>query len=106
MILLTDAAQDQIIKLSREARKLGIRLKVFSGGCSGYIYKFSVVEDIAEDEDKDVIIGAAGAAMFIDHDTAEKINGSTIDYVKDIMSEQFVVTNPDSACCGCGKSFS
>ena len=106
MILLTDAAQDQIIKLSREARKLGIRLKVFSGGCSGYIYKFSVVEDTIEDEDKDVIIGAAGAAMFIDHETAEKINGSTIDYVKDIMSEQFVVTNPDSACCGCGKSFS
>ena len=69
-------------------------------------YKFSVVEDAVEDEDKDVIIGAAGAALFIDHSAAEKINGSTIDYVKEMMSEQFVVTNPNSECCGCGKSFS
>ena len=105
MILLTDAAQDQIIKLSRENGKLGIRLKVLSGGCSGYVYRFSVAESV--DKDNDVIVNTSCAvALFVDHAAAEKIDGCTIDYVKDIMSERFVVTNPNSACCGCGESFS
>ena len=106
MIHLTDAAQDQIIKLCRETRVLGIRLEVISGGCSGYKYMFGLVEDTFEDESKDRIVGAAGAALFVDYTSAIKIDGGTIDYIKDLMSEQFVVNIPNSQQCGCGKSFS
>ena len=106
MIHLTDTAQDKIIEHCREARVIGLRMEVVSGGCSGYQYKFSLSALTAEDEDKDVIVGAAGAALFIDKESAEMVDGSTIDYVKDIMSEEFVVDNPNSPCCGCGKSFS
>lgn len=106
MIHLTDAAQDQIIKLCRETHNLGIRLEIISGGCSGHREKFSHVELEKEDEDNDVIIGAAGAALFIDHQSAELIDGATIDYCTELMSEGFKVNIPNSQCCGCGKSFS
>lgn len=59
-----------------------------------------------EDEDIDVIIGAAGAALFIGDESAAKINGATIDYYTDLMSTGFEVHIPNSQCCGCGKSFS
>lgn len=106
MIHLTDEAQDQIIKLCREIYDLGIRLEVVSGGCSGYQYKFSRAGADKEDEDIDVIIGAAGAALFIDNESAAKIDGATIDYYTDFMFKGFEVHNPNSQCCGCGKSFS
>jgi len=105
MILLTEAAQEQIIKLCHSSLDIGIRLEVVSGGCSGFQYKFSVAGLITEDTEKEVIIGAEGAALFVSHTDAVKIDGSTIDYVKELMSEKFVVTNTNSQCCGCGKSF-
>jgi len=106
MIHLTNAAQKQIIKLSHSPLDIGIRLEVVSGGCSGFQYKFSVAGLITEDPEKEVIIGTEGAALFVSYTDAVKIDGSTIDYVKELMSEQFVVNNPNSDCCGCGKSFS
>jgi len=106
MIHLTDTAQEQIIKLCSNAYDIGIRLEVVSGGCAGYQYKFTLVGLITEDEEREVKIGTEGAALFVDHASAEKIDGATIDYVKDLMSEQFVVNNPNSLSCGCNKSFS
>lgn len=106
MIHLTDAAQDQIIKLCHENRVIGVRMDIVSGGCSGYQYKFSLSALTAEDEDEDVIAGTTGAALFVRNADAEKINGATVDYYTDLTSERFEVHNPNSACCGCGKSFS
>jgi len=105
MIHLTEAAQEQIIKLSHSPLDIGIRMEVVSGGCSGYQYKFSAAGLITEDAEKEVIIGDAGAGLFISHEDAKKIDGATVDYVVELMSEKFVVSNPNSACCGCGKSF-
>lgn len=105
MIHLSDAAQAKIIEHCRKEHAIGMRLKVLAGGCSGLIYKFSVSDLTVEDEDNDVIVGGAGAALFIDKASAEKLEGATIDYVSELMSERFVIDNPNTDCCGCGKSF-
>ena len=105
MIHLSDAAQAKIIEHCRNGHAIGMRVKVFAGGCSGLIYKFSLSGLTVEDEDNDVIVGAAGAALFVDKASAEKLDGATIDYVSELMSEQFVINNPNTDCCGCGKSF-
>jgi iron-sulfur cluster insertion protein len=34
------------------------------------------------------------------------LNGATIDYKEELMSKQFVITNPNAKhTCGCGSSF-
>jgi iron-sulfur cluster insertion protein len=104
-IHLSDEAQAQITKLCTDAYDIGIRLEVVSGGCSGYQYKFSKVALVTEDLEKDVMIGTEGAALYIDHQSAEKIDGATIDFEKALMFQNFVVINPNAQCCGCGKSF-
>ena len=106
MIRLSDAAADQILKLMTDAGDLGLRLEVISGGCSGFQYKFTKVTEENE-EDGDVLIQAddGEALMHMDPASAEKIDGSTIDFKADLMSQEFVVINPNSNVCGCGKSF-
>lgn len=107
MIRLTEAATTQITKLCTESDgyDIGLRLEVVSGGCSGFQYKFSMVGLITKDEERDIIIGTDGSALFIDPTSAEKIDGATVDYVIELMSQKFTVTNPNSNCCGCGESF-
>ena len=87
-----------------DACDIGLRIEVVSGGCSGYQYKFSKVALSNESED-DIIIEREFAKLYIDRKSATKIDGSTIDYVSDFLSQKFVVNNPNSQCCGCGKSF-
>ena len=43
----------------------------------------------------------------IDKNSLEIINGSIIDFKKEMIGETFVITNPKaSSSCGCGLSFS
>ncbi len=106
MIHLTDAAIDQILSLVTDEEDLGLRIEVVSGGCSGFQYKFSKVDESTADIGDKVIPGADGEALlFIDKASADKLDGATIDYVIDLMSQKFVVTNPTSNACGCGESF-
>lgn len=105
-IHLSDAAADQILKLMTDEGDLGLRLEVVSGGCSGYQYNFTKATEANEELD-DVLICASDneVLLYVDHTSASKLEGATIDFKSDLMSQEFVVNNPYSACCGCGKSF-
>ena len=100
-IEFTDRAREQIEKIISEDRlKKFFRISVKGGGCSGFKYDFSFddktnVEDIIFDK------------AVIDQKSLEIINGSIIDFKKEMIGESFVIDNPKaSASCGCGLSFS
>ena len=102
---LTEAAAKRINRiLAKEPGKSALRVSVEGGGCSGFSYKFDLVEDRNDD---DVAIEKDGATVLIDDLSLVYMGGSVIDFVDDLMGQSFQIRNPNAvASCGCGTSFS
>lgn len=106
MIIITDSAQTKIIEVLQEENDPSLRLRMFvqGGGCSGFQYGFTLDNEQADD---DFEITAGAARVLVDSMSIQYLQGSTIDYVEDLMGAQFKILNPQaSSTCGCGSSFS
>ena len=81
-----------------------LRVAVDGGGCSGFQYRFELVEAAEAD---DIRIEAEGQAALVDPVSLPFLKGSEIAFIDDLAGAQFVVRNPNAASsCGCGVSFS
>ena len=100
-IEFTEEANKQISKiLSEQGVSSYFRISVEGGGCSGFKYNFSFDGKI---EKEDIIFNKT----IIDKNSLEIINGSIIDYKKELIGSSFVIENPKAtSSCGCGLSFS
>ncbi len=103
-VTLSDAAARRVAKiLSNEAQGTALRLSVEGGGCSGFQYKYELVQ---EREPDDLVLEKSGAVVLIDPISLQYLAGSEIDFVDDIIGQSFQINNPNaSAGCGCGTSF-
>jgi iron-sulfur cluster assembly protein len=82
---------------------LGLRFGVRRTGCSGWGY---VVDLAREQREGDRIDEQDGVRIYVDADSAELVDGTEIDFLKQGLNEQFVFRNPNVAAeCGCGESF-
>ena len=96
----TDRAKIQIEKITKSGAKKYFRIAVQGGGCSGFKYSFSFDDKIGDD---DILFNQA----IIDKESLNIIDGSIIDFKKEMIGESFSINNPKaSASCGCGLSFS
>ncbi len=105
LLQLTDSAAQKLQELTaQEANaELGLRVYVYSGGCSGYRYGM-MLEDSPTADDR--ILESKGVKVYVDGQTIDLIKGSEIDYVDTLMGAGFTVNNPNAvAACGCGSSF-
>ncbi len=104
-ITLSSAAAQRIQAIgAAEGRDLMLRLAVDGGGCSGFQYRFDLVE---AGEADDVRIERDGAAALIDEVSLVLLQGSVIDFVDELAGAEFKVSNPNAkSSCGCGVSFS
>ena len=100
-IEFTQEANNQISKiLSEQGKKSYFRILVQGGGCSGFKYNFTFDKKI---EEGDIIFNKT----VIDKSSLEIINGSIVDYKKEMIGSSFVIENPKAtSSCGCGLSFS
>ena len=100
-IEFTDRAKKQIEKIVNEDQiKKFFRISVKGGGCSGFKYDFSFDNKINKE---DILFGKA----VIDNTSLDIIEGSVVDFKKEMIGESFVISNPKaSSSCGCGLSFS
>ena len=100
-IEFTEEALKQIDKIILEnTPKKYFRISVQGGGCSGYKYNFSFDDKIEND---DLIFKKA----VIDKISLDIIQGSIVDFKKEMIGSTFVINNPKaSSSCGCGLSFS
>ena len=100
-INFTNEALKQIEKIILENKpEKFFRITVQGGGCSGFKYDFSFDKEIKKD---DIVFNKT----IIDKQSLEIIQGSTIDYNKEMIGNSFVIKNPKAASsCGCGMSFS
>ena len=104
-VILTAAAARRLHELAAtEGRPLLLRVAVEGGGCSGFQYRFELVEAAGPD---DVRVERDGAAALVDDVSLPFLAGSEIDFVDELVGAQFRVNNPNAASsCGCGVSFS
>ena len=104
-LALTEAAATKFkeITATETSPEIGLRVYVYSGGCSGYRYGM-MVEDAPTAEDN--VLELSGVKVYVDGNSISLLKGSEIDYVDTLMGAGFTVNNPNAvAACGCGSSF-
>ncbi|MCA1492782.1 MULTISPECIES: iron-sulfur cluster insertion protein ErpA [Sinorhizobium/Ensifer group] len=104
-VILSDAAAKRIAAiLQAEKDKTAMRVSVEGGGCSGFSYKFDLVDKENED---DLVLEKDNAKVLIDSLSLVYMGGSEIDFVDNLLGQSFQIKNPNAvASCGCGTSFS
>ncbi|EPJ43842.1 MAG: hesB/YadR/YfhF protein [Osedax symbiont Rs1] len=102
----SDSAVSKVKTLIEEEENdaLKLRLYITGGGCAGFSYGFSFIEDVAED---DTVISKSGVSLVVDAMSLQYLTGSEVDYREGLQGSQFIVNNPNATTtCGCGSSFS
>ncbi|MFT3671928.1 HesB/IscA family protein [Aestuariivirga sp.] len=101
-ITVTPAAAKRILEIAPAHPSL--RIAVNGGGCSGFQYEFKLENARADD---DTVFERDGATVLVDSVSLGFMDGSTVDFVDDLMGQSFRVQNPQAkSSCGCGTSFS
>lgn len=105
-IILTDKAVSQLKELMAEQNKetAALRVWVAGGGCSGLSYGMAL--DDGEPEAADKVFEQDGLKIFVDPLSLQYMDGSSVDYVEDVLGGGFKIDNPNAvSTCGCGSSF-
>tara|TARA_B100000683_G_C12254620_1_gene458972 strand:+ start:72 stop:377 length:306 start_codon:yes stop_codon:yes gene_type:complete len=99
MLTLTDSAKEYLTQTTESERKRFAYLSVLGGGCSGFQYKWDLI-----DEEKDGIL--IDDILIVDKIAEMFVLGCTVDYVREFGGSYLKVINPNAkAQCGCGESF-
>jgi len=100
-VSITKSAAEKIKDLlTEEGSNMKMRLSISGGGCSGFQYEFTFDKKLAADDLK-------YENILIDKTSADLLKGSEVDFVSELIGDQFKISNPQSkSSCGCGVSFS
>ncbi len=100
-IEFTDSAKKEIDRVvSEKGSETYFRISVKGGGCSGFKYSFSFDNKIKTEDE-------VFNKTLIDKNSLKIIEGSVVDFKKELIGNSFVIKNPKaSSSCGCGLSFS
>jgi iron-sulfur cluster assembly protein len=106
-ITMTDSAIERVVslKMKRQTPEATLRIGIRGGGCSGLTY---FMDFVAKPEEKDKIFEFPnGVKIAIDRKSYLFLNGTEIDFTKEMMRTGFQFNNPlASRSCSCGESFS
>lgn len=110
-ILFSVKAADKVAGLIADEGNplLNLRVAISGGGCSGFLYNFTL-DDIKNSDDTSITQTSSEGSeikLLVDSVSWQYLNGSEIDYKEDINGGALVVNNPNATTtCGCGSSFS
>ena len=83
--------------------KVAIRVAVDSGGCSGFMYDYNLIDKVNDD---DFILEKYGVKIAIDPLSQPFLDKCKLEFVEELGSAYFQISNPNAiANCGCGNSF-
>ena len=106
VVTMTDAAVKEVKRLLnvQGITEGGLRLGVKGGGCSGLSYTVNFDEKIGQ---YDSVYEIDGIKVIVDAKSAIYLQGTQLDFQKDLVSGSFKFVNPNAQkTCGCGESFS
>lgn len=100
---VTERALHRVGRILESERANALRVSVEGGGCSGFQYRYDLVDGPAGD---DLVIAGDRAAVVVDPVSLPFLAGAELDFVDDLMGQSFQIRNPNAtASCGCGTSF-
>ncbi|KAL6133644.1 hypothetical protein ACLB2K_065878 [Fragaria x ananassa] len=100
---MTDTCIQKMKQLKvSEAQEKMLRLRVETGGCSGFQYVFDLVDDKTNPDDR-----VFEKELVVDNISYDFLKGATVDYVEELIRSAFQVTENPSAVqgCSCKSSF-
>lgn len=105
-VTVSDAAYKRVANILADTPdKNALRISVEGGGCSGFSYKYDLVDETPGDDD--LVFSKDGGTLYIDQMSLIYMGGSEVDFVDNLMGQSFEIKNPNAvASCGCGTSFS
>jgi iron-sulfur cluster assembly protein len=106
IVTLTESAVKEVKRLMnvQGLTEGGLRLGVKGGGCSGLSYTINFDEKIGQ---FDTVYEVEGIKIIVDAKSAIYLQGTQLDFQKDLMAGTFKFVNPNAQkTCGCGESFS
>ena len=105
-ITLTKVASERlggILDQQNQRDTHALRVFVKGGGCGGMQYGMTFDDDIQE---TDWILDQQDLKVIVDVASYNYVQGSSIDYVDNLMGGGFQIENPNAtSTCGCGSSF-
>ncbi len=105
MVTITQSAAEEVKRLYHKQGnpKMGLRVGVQGGGCSGLSYKLGFDQERAGDHIQDV----GGIKVLVDPKSDLYLEETTLDFVDGLEGRGFKFLNPQAKkTCGCGESFS
>jgi iron-sulfur cluster assembly protein len=106
VVTLSESALKEVKRLMnvQGLTESGLRLGVKGGGCSGLSYTINFDDKIGQ---YDTVYEFDGVKVIVDAKSAIYLQGTQLDFQKDLMGGQFKFVNPNAQkTCGCGESFS
>ena len=103
-----DVSQSAALRISELLKnepdsKVAIRVAVDSGGCSGFMYDYNLIDKVNDD---DFILEKYGVKIAIDPLSQPFLDKCKLEFVEELGSDYFQISNPNAtAKCGCGNSF-
>lgn len=98
---LTPSAAEKIKSISASENKTGygLRVRVAGSGCSGPQYQLGLEEKEGEG---DFVVDSQGVKVFIDPESSEIVQGSTLDFIEGPNGSGFKISNPNAQQSGGG----
>ncbi len=106
MISITESAKKQLKDLCESHQKWAVKLSVKGGGCAGFTYDWSFLDNETQLDTLDEVIDVDSKKFVVDGVSVMYVLGTQLDYKKEIFGSNFVFSNPNvTSKCGCGTSF-
>ena len=104
---ITESAAKRLNELLQKRQQqddaVAVRLGVKTRGCNGMSYTMNYATSKNKFEEE---VEQHGARVFVEPKALMHVIGTTMDFVEDDLSSEFVFHNPNAeASCGCGESF-
>lgn len=96
MVTITDTAKEKILTTmeAKDAKGMALRLAIVGRGPVGFRYSMAFVP--TEEKGLEDVVGDFGELqVFIDPQSAPKLEGATVDYLEDNFQEGFMIDNPN-----------
>ena len=103
-IEVTPNAIKHIVDMIARVNKNNLLLEIVPGGCNGFEYKWTPVDNFENDGGIEIRLGENNL-LYLNKFTADKMTGSIIAIETTGLNKKLNIINPNvSYSCGCGES--
>ena len=104
-VTITDNANEHLSNIVKENNAKGVMLGIKGGGCAGFTYEWSILQDDISDKFEDRYELNNGY-LCIPPEAMLLVMNTVIDFTNNIAGSYLKIVNPNATSqCGCGESF-